>query len=392
VRILQVIDIGWLAGGAERSVVLLRDRLVAEGHDVRILATDKNAAGHQVFADHLIPQIRGTAMRRVRDFAFYGTAYREVRRLIRDFKPDVIHFHTIGELSPSVLFAARQVPHVVTVHGPEDYTRDLFPWHLPASDYRHQSYRRCDLRLVGRLRIGYLRLVQRPIYLLAIRHCFALVAPSHFMARVLTQEVAPARIVQIYNGIDLPPARTPVASNLFVFIGRLEAVKGVDVLLRAFALTRETQPDARLAIVGEGDHRRELEALCAELALNDAVQFEGWLTADDAHLLLGQSAALVIPSVWPENLPTVALEAIGIGRAIVGTSVGGIPELVSNDGSGLLAPPYDIAALSEALDEVISSPSSARRMGEAARQRAPLFEIDKFVANVSNLYERAIAA
>jgi glycosyltransferase involved in cell wall biosynthesis len=391
-RILQVIDIGWLAGGAERSVVTLRDNLVAEGHEVRIMATDKNAAGHEVFADHLVPQIRGAALRRIRDFAFYRLAYREMRNLIADFRPEVIHFHTIGELSPSVLFAARDVPHVVTVHGPEEYTRDLFPWHLPPSDYRHQSYRRCDLRLVGRLRIGYLRLVQRPIYLLAFRRCFAFVAPSRFMAKVLTQEVAPARIVQIYNGIDLPPARPPIDSTLLVFIGRLEAVKGVDVLIRAFAGIRESHPTACLAVIGEGQHRDELEALSVELGVAEHVRFEGWLTADDAHQLLGRSAALVIPSVWPENLPTVALEAIGVGRAIVATSVGGIPELVTNDGTGLLAAPYDIAELSAALDEVLSSPGAARRMGDAARQRAHLFDIDRFVANVCDLYERACAA
>jgi glycosyltransferase involved in cell wall biosynthesis len=392
VRIVQVVDIGWLAGGAERSVLLLRDRLRAQGHDVRVVSTDKNSDGQEMFADVVVPHIQGGSLRRLRDFAFYRKAYRAMRGLVRAWAPDVIHFHTVGELSPAVLFAARRTPHIVTVHGPEEYTRDLLPWQLPATDYRGGSYRRRDLRAVGRLRIGYLRFVQRPIYLLALRRCFAFVAPSKFMAEVLTQEVAPAQIVQIYNGIDLPDHQRTLDSQLLLYVGRLEAVKGVDVLIRSFAEVHESRPRARLLIVGDGTQREALSALCDELGVAERVSFTGWLPADQVRECVVGATSLVIPSVWPENLPTVALEAIGIGRAIVASSVGGIPELVTVDQTGLLAAPYDVSALTNALGSLLGDPLTAERMGTAARDRASAFAADRFVANVTDLYAKAVAA
>ncbi len=191
-RIVEVIDIGWLAGGAERSVLLLRDNLVDAGHEVLVLATDKNATGRDVFADVLVPAIVGGPARRLSRYAFYGRAYTALRHAIRVFRPDIIHFHTVGELSPSVLIAAHGVPYIVTVHGPEDFTLGLLPWHLPASDYKNHTYRRSDIKLIGRLRLGYLRFIQRPLYLMALRRCARVVAPSRFMASVLTEEAPPA--------------------------------------------------------------------------------------------------------------------------------------------------------------------------------------------------------
>ncbi len=326
-RVIEVIDVGWLAGGAERHAQLLRDALVERGHEVLVLATDKNAGGRDVFADVMVPAIAGGPARRLTRYAFYGRAYSALRRSVRDFRPDIIHFHTVGELSPSVLLAAHGVPYIVTVHGPEDFTLALLPWQLPASDYKNHTYQWSDITLLGRLRYAYLRFLQRPLYLMALRRCAGFIAPSRFMARALTEEAAPQLIEQIYNGIELPEQRPHSADQRLLFVGRLEAVKGVDVLLRAFARIHRDHPDAELSIIGDGERRGDLEQLADDLGVAASVRFHGWLGETEVQTALASATALVIPSVWPENLPTVALEAIGVGRAIVASRVGGMPEL-----------------------------------------------------------------
>ena len=275
-RICHVNDMGWQAGGAERSIQTLRRALTERGHVVQVIATDKDAVKRtDMFADVLIPHISGGPVQRFLRYSLYRNAFRELQRIFKSFRPDIVHFHTIGELSPAALFAAWGLPFVMTVHGPEDFTLGLIPWHLPPSDYRNGTYQRSDLRFIGRLRCLYLRLIQRPAYLFALRRCSALIAPSNFLAQVLEGDVDPQRVVQMYNGIDLPAASRPPGRGRFLFAGRLEAVKGVDVLLRAFALARQECPGVTLTIAGDGGQRDALQALAAELDVLGDVTFLG---------------------------------------------------------------------------------------------------------------------
>jgi glycosyltransferase involved in cell wall biosynthesis len=391
VRVIEVIDIGWLAGGAERHAQLLRDALVERGHEVLVLATDKNAVGRDVFADVMVPAIAGGAARRLTRYAFYGRAYSALRRVVRTFRPDIIHFHTVGELSPSVLLAAHGVPYIVTVHGPEDFTLALLPWQLPASDYKNHTYQWSDITLVGRLRYAYLRFLQRPLYLLALRRCAGFVAPSRFMAHALTEEAAPELIEQIYNGINLPDQCPATPGGRLLFVGRLEAVKGVEILLRAFARIHRAHPEVELSIFGDGERRGDLEQLADDLGTSGSVRFYGWTGEEEVRSALADSTALVIPSVWPENLPTVALEAIGVGRAIVASRVGGMPELIDEGRTGLLTAPYDVAELAGALETLLADPDLAQRMGEAAHARSEQFSMGRFVPSMVDLYERVSA-
>ena len=371
---------------------LLRDSLIAQGHEVLVVATDKNSVGHDVFADVMVPAISGGSARRLTRYAFYAEAYSTLRRLVRRFRPDVVHFHTVGEFSPSVLLAARGVPFIVTVHGPEDFTLELLPWQLPASDYKHHSYQWGDITTKGRLRYAYLRFFQRPLYLLALRKCARFVAPSRFMAHVLAEE-APAQLIeQIYNGIDLPEPLPVTTESRLLFVGRLEAVKGVDVLLRAFARVRRSHPGAELVLIGDGEQREDLEQLVDDLGARDAVRFLGWIGEEEVRSAMAESTAVVIPSVWPENLPTVALEAMGVGRAIVASRVGGMPELIKDGQTGLLTRPYDVNDLARALSTVLDDPALARHMGERAHGQSDTFSMTHFVPALVDLYERVSAA
>ncbi len=391
-RILLVVDVGWRAGGAERSVSALRDELNSRGHETRILATDLNARDHVIFADVVVPAIAGSPLRRLSRYFFYRKAYAAMRATIHDLRPDIIHFHTVGELSPAVLFGARGVPHIITVHGPEDFTLRLLRWQLPADDFRGRTYRWRDLKAIGALRYAYLRWAQRPVYLLALRRCAGYVGPSNFMADTLHADAARGQIVKVCNGIPLPdPAPTTVGTRL-LYVGRLEAVKGTTVLLHAFKLVHEQHSDARLEIVGDGLERARLEALATELGVSDKVRFRGWADEEAVHEALADCRALIIPSIWPENFPTVALEALAVGRAIVATRVGGMQEIVGDELTGLLVPPGDVGALAAAMAKMVSDRHMAASMGQMARALAGQFSLDRFTSHLVDLYTEVIAS
>jgi glycosyltransferase involved in cell wall biosynthesis len=96
----------------------------------------------------------------------------------------------------------------------------------------------------------------------------------------------------------------------------------------------------------------------------------------------------IVPSVWPEPCPTVLLEAMAAGRAVVASSVGGIPELVVDGETGLLVPPGDAAALRHALQRMLDDPTLRRRMGAAGRKRVEQFRGDRVVPRIERVYQQ----
>lgn len=230
----------------------------------------------------------------------------------------------------------------------------------------------------------------------------AVVVPSAASKRLLMQlEGLPARALSVvYNGVDTSQfadhAVTPTIRRLLGLdphalligsVGRLSADKGgQDVLLRAVAQVRQTQPQVGLVFIGDGPLRGGLEALAAQLGLGSAVQFMG--VRPDVAPLLGALDLFVLPSLH-EALPIAVLEAMAVGLPVVTTHVGGVPEVVQDGVTGLLVPPGDSSALAAALLQLIADPATAVRLGAAgqARVRAD-FTLDAMVAQVDQLYRR----
>ncbi|MCH5673543.1 glycosyltransferase [Streptomyces gilvus] len=371
-RILQIVNIGYEAGGAEKSVRLIAEGLGARGHEVRVLATDLLSQGQRVFADDLVPAIAGHPVRRFARKFWYGRAHRQVRDVVREFRPDCVHLHTIGEFSPAVLSATSGTPRVLTLHGPEDWTRKLLRWNLPSA-------------VTGRLsaadtaRYMYLRCVQRPAYLPRLRRVDRVLAPSAYFAEAVRTDVGRRVPVHVLpNGIEAEGAARPLeALDHVLFVGRLERVKGVDVLLDAFRRLGR----GRLTVVGDGPDRARLEGLAGP-----GVSFTGWQEPAGVSDRLASASVVVLPSLWPENFPTVALEALRMGRPLVASRVGGLPELVGDD-NGALVPAGDAAALASALDALLGRRDVLERMGAASAARAGRYGVETFLDALEEHYE-----
>ncbi len=169
-----------------------------------------------------------------------------------------------------------------------------------------------------------------------------------------------------------------------IVVGRLVAGKNVDILLRAFAHVRQEFPSARLAIAGEGPERRPLEALAATLGVRESVEFLGFVNPIGAEL--DRSGVFVMPS-QSEGMPMSLLEAMAHGRAIVATSVGGIPDMVQHQREAILVRAGDPAALATALKSLLGDQRGAERLGGAARERfCREFTAERMAADYAMLY------
>jgi len=415
-RILQIVNIGFEAGGAEKSVRLIARGLGERGHQVRVLATDLLSADQRVFADELVPAISGNAAQRVARKFWYQRAYRQVGAAVRDFRPDCVHLHTIGEFSPSVLAATASCRRVLTVHGPEDWTGSLLRWNLAGAAAGRLS-------AADRARYAYLRFLQRPAYLPRLRRLDRVLAPSRYFADAVRPDVGSVPVHVVPNGIENTVEALPLREfGHAVFVGRLERVKGVEVLLRAFrelvgagapgtggapdpitgghpgpapngtprAAPTSPRPHLRLTIVGDGTDRARLEESAADLVAAGAVVFRGWLPPDRVRECLEDASVVVLPSLWPENFPTVALEALQMGRPLIASRVGGLPELVGDD-NGALVPAGDVPALAAALGGLLDHPEVLRAKGAASAARAARYGVAEFLDALEHHYREAAA-
>jgi len=149
---------------------------------------------------------------------------------------------------------------------------------------------------------------------------------------------------------------------------RLEPVKGLDVLLRAVALLREAQPHGVGAVVlaGSGSQEAVLRRLAADLGLTDELIMPGFVAA--LPPLLAQIDLFVMPSL-SEGFPLVLLEAMALGKPVVASAVGGIPEVVEDGVTGVLVPPKDPQALADAIGELLGDPDKVAAMGKAGQDR-----------------------
>jgi len=175
----------------------------------------------------------------------------------------------------------------------------------------------------------------------------------------------------IYGGVEpswLDDSGIPADGDYLLAVGQLRDIKGFDVLIRAFRTVSDHFPAMRLCLAGEGPLRNGLRELAIRLGLEDRVEFKGHLDRPALRTLYRHARLCVIPS-FNEGLSLVALEAQALGKAVVASRVGGIPELIDSGANGLLVAPGDPRALAGAIEELLNNPEKARQLGEIGRAR-----------------------
>jgi glycosyltransferase involved in cell wall biosynthesis len=234
---------------------------------------------------------------------------------------------------------------------------------------------------------------------------FEAMVPSaaHLGDTIRSHGLVPERTHVVPNGVDVQmfsPGRSPAFrarlgvpshATLLMTLGRLAADKGNDRALHAFAtLARD---DLRLAIVGDGDREPELRTLAQALGIAEQVVFAGALPQDEVPEALRAADVFWFPTVRDEAAPLVLPQALATGLPVVASRIGGIPEVVADDGSaGILVAPGDPTALAAATAGLLDEPERRSRVGVTARERAVTgFSIETMTGRTVAVYRIAIA-
>lgn len=318
---------------------------------------------------------------------------RRITRVIRDFRPDVVHTHNIyHQLSPSILAPAGRdgTAVLMTLH---DYKLACPAYRFLNAEgiceactggrWYEATRRRCTR---GMLMPSVLNTAEAYLHhglRLYERHVDLFVAPSEFLARKVAAAGIPERKLRVLrNFCDVDRVAPRFGGEDVVYAGRLSDEKGVATLVHAMA----SVPAVRLHVFGTGPAEESLRALAAERLGSRAV-FHGRKDACSVAEAMAGAACVAVPSEWYENCPMVVLEAFAAGTAVVGTDLGGLPELITGGVDGLLVPPGDPGALADAIAEITSDHALAEELGRNARKRAERdFRLEGHVDAIRNLY------
>ena len=206
----------------------------------------------------------------------------------------------------------------------------------------------------------------------------ALHLPSFSRIPPEVRRAAPAQ-----PGPDLPPS--------VGYIGRLEWYKGVADLIQAIPALARRVPEVRIEIAGTGPLEAALRQLAARLRVSDRIRWHGHVSGEAKERWFSNVHVVAFPSSMWENFGLVALEALARERPVVGSRIGGIPEIVEDGVCGRLVPPASPDRLAEALGDLLLDPVTARRVGEAGRRRVlEMFTPELHVQRLLKVYRQVL--
>jgi glycosyltransferase involved in cell wall biosynthesis len=372
-------------GGPARHVVTLGGGLAARGVDTLLVhgrVDDTEGSFEHLPRERGLRTLRLDELGRSVRWGSDTVAFLRLLRVIFAEKPDIVHTHTakagaLGRLAAAVYNATRRRRRrCVVVH--------TFHGHV-------------FIAYFGAIRTALIKIVERCLSRITDR----VVALSDIQKRELVQRfriVGEAQVTVVPLGLELDTLLQIAldrrngrqafgfspSDRVIGYVGRFVPIKGLESLVRAFAIVAGRAPNVKLLLVGDGERREPLEALADSLGVGPATVFAGW--REDLATVYGAIDVAAVTSL-NEGTPVALVEAMAAGRPVVATAVGGVPDVVVNGVTGFLVPTGDPSGLADALQRLIDDAALAGRMGDSGRRHvAQHFHAERLVSTMHDLY------
>lgn len=386
-------------GGSEVVMFQERDFLVRSGHEVVDFSMHDERNVNSLYSSYFVGRqdYRGGGrlgkVKAALSLVHSPEAVRRIGALIDETRPDLVHCHNIyHQLTPSIIGAAkaRGVPVVLTLHDYKPVCPVYNRLHGGQScsacldgDFSQLLRKRCADGSLGKSALLYAEaIVQR--WMGSYEKVDRFLSPSRFMLEAVLHRFRPDQVELLYNGADTAKITVTEHDNGYVlYLGRLSAEKGVATLLQAHAMSQLKWP---LVVAGSGPLTESLKGRYA------GVRFVGHLAGDALTDTIAGASVIVVPSECYENCPMAVLEAMAFGKPVIGSRMGGIPELVVDGETGLLFDSGDASQLRDCLNLVMAEPDRRRQMGRKARQRVEgEFSLQVHNTRLLTIYERLLS-
>ncbi|MGB4339437.1 MAG: glycosyltransferase family 4 protein [Candidatus Hydrothermia bacterium] len=341
-----------------KELLLLKER----GHTVKVFTSSYKAIKQRHFKSIEIYRFRYAPAKW--ETLTHDMAVPERMKQGISFKLLVVPYLLMGFVK-AVLLASEERFDVVHVHWPVPHIIFALPFKLLGHAKIAASVHGSELALLYRLKgpIGN-------FFVGLLSHSDVIFANSTYTMKRLKN-------ANVKSPIEILPLGNPHESTLYpysekeeaniLFVGRLIEVKRVPILLKAFVEVLKKHPDARLEIVGDGPLMNQLVEMAQELGISEKVTFSGFLTGEPLKEAFQRATMLVLPSILTEQgetegLGVVLIEALSFGVPIIGSNIGGIPDIIIDGRTGLLFEPGDYEDLAVKINLLIEDPNLRRKL------------------------------
>jgi glycosyltransferase involved in cell wall biosynthesis len=394
-------------GGPERYILELSRMLEREGNQVEYFAMQHPENIKTPYSEYFVCQVSLNDPTKVNWIdkiktslrIIYSTeAKKNMERLISEQKPDIAHVHNIyHQISPSILpvLHRKGIPVVMSLH---DYK-------LVCPDYKLMTNGEvCEKCNPSKYYQAVLHKCVKNSFLASLLNCMEMyihkflklyennvdlfLSPSLFMRDKLVEfGLDNSKIVYLPPWVaELRSSPSHAYSDFILYYGKISREKGVETLIRAM----EKIKDGQLFIVGEGEEKQRLITFVKENQIEN-IRFFGFLERADLDELIRNSRFVVLPSEWYENSPSVIYESFAFGKSVIGSRIGGIPELIEDGINGLLFEPKNAEELAGKIRYLYHRPLLAEKMGIAARKKAEeKYSEEEYYKKLFGLYDRLI--
>lgn len=400
-KILLVNKFHYIKGGSETYYFSLADLLRARGHEVIFFSMkdEKNVSCPQEpwFVDHVDFNAAGNPARTA-GAALHLLYSREAGRKIGDLidreRPDIIHLNIFqSQLTASVVDAAKKrgIPLVYTAHDLKSICPNYLMMHHRkiCEDCLDGHYWHCFRNGCMKDSRAKSLLASMEAYVYKVLKTYRkidwVITPSAFYkGRMEKAGVFSCPIEHIRNFL---PAGTDfeaggAGGDYFLYFGRLSREKGILTLVKAFA---ESGVEKKLLIAGTGPEEEDIRRLISELGQEESISLVGFKRGKELRHLVAGAACVCLPSEWYENGPYSIMEAQALGRPVIVSSNGGLPELVEDGRTGLIARPGDAGDLAEKIRCMAEAEMDPVLIRDRA---ASMYDANQYASHVLDIYRK----
>lgn len=379
-KVLMINKFYYIKGGSETYLFGLKKALEENGHEVIPFSMKDERNYKSEYEEYFIDNIDYTdknfinKVKNAGKIIYNFDAKKKLRALIKKTKPDIAHLHIFQhQISPSILGVLKEenIPIVYTVH-------DLKPICL---NYKMMNSKGiCEKCIGGKyynclkgkcVKNSYLfssiNVVEGYLHKLLKSYdkIDKFITPSNFYRKKMIEAgFDENRVVHIPNFIEINNFQPLYKfDDYFIYVGRLSEEKGIKTLIKAM----KNVDKSCLKIVGTGPIENELKTMVRDEKINN-IQFLGFKTGDELKEIVRHSRFIVIPSEWYENGPMSVIEAMAYGKPIIGSNIGGIPEMIKNNVNGYTYEAFNSNELSKCINKLLHSDSDIVNFGIKSRE------------------------
>ena len=401
-KILLVNKFHYLKGGSEKYYFELAELLKKHGHEVAFFSMEDEKNIHTDSKEYFVKPIdlnNGSKLKAF-DVIYSKDNKRKMEEALEDFKPDIVHLNNFQrQLSASIIepIKKKNIPIVFTAHDVQaicpaitmlDNDKNICEKCM-GGKYINCIKKKCNKgstlkSVLGALEGRYYRM--KNIY---TKQIYYIITPSEFYKEKFIQDGIPSnKIETIHNFINNEEYDLHVEDEGYaLYFGRLSKEKGILNLVTAFSKSKNGQ----LYIAGEGEEKERILEIIKDNHLEDRVKLLGFLNSDDMKETIRKCKFVVVPSIWYENCPYSVMETLAIGKPVIGSNIGGIPELVKNEKSGLIYEYNNIDDLVEKMNILFENEDLTKLYGKNAKEQANrLYKSEVHYNKVNQVYKKLL--